>query len=81
MQQHEGDVADSEMIHYQAEAGTQVKLLPVDGIVWLTQSQFAELCVDSSPLLVQGTTRVLVDEGLEDATINSELIVRTKATP
>ena len=67
-----------EIILYTAEGGAQVQLRAVDGTVWLTQAQLAELYDTSVPNIAQTIRRVLDDGEVGKATINSELIVRAE---
>lgn len=65
-----------EFILYTAEGGSQVQLRAVNGTVWLTQSQLAELYGTSLPNITQTIGRILDDGEVSEATLNSELIVR-----
>ncbi|KQY30568.1 hydroxyacid dehydrogenase [Nocardia sp. Root136] len=66
-----------EMIVYRTEDGhTEVQLRPVEGTVWLTQAQMAELYDTSIPNVNQVIRRILDDGEVTEATINSELMVR-----
>ncbi|WP_406073126.1 hypothetical protein [Micromonospora sp. NBC_01638] len=68
-----------ELILYRADDGGSVVQLPAaKGTVWLTQAQMAELYGTSVPNIVQIMRRVLVDEEVTEATINSELVVRVE---
>lgn len=67
-----------EVILYTAPDGAQVQLRAVDGTVWLTQHELAELYGTSLPNIVQIIARVLADGEQSEATINSELMVRTE---
>lgn len=71
---HEGM---GEFIVYRAPDGrTTVQLRAVEGTVWLTQSQMAELYGTSVPNINQLISRVREDGEVSEATIKSELIVR-----
>lgn len=75
------DQADGEIILYQSDDGrSQVQLRAVDGSVWLTQAQMAELYATSVPNVVQIIRRVLADGEVTEATINSELVVRAEGS-
>lgn len=78
MSEHEleGGKPVGEFILYAAGGGTHVQLRAVDGTVWLTQAQLAELFATSVQNTQQTIDRILEDEELGEATINSELIVR-----
>ncbi|MDG9673441.1 virulence RhuM family protein [Micromonospora sp. DH14] len=66
-----------ELILYRADdGGSVVQLRATNGTVWLTQAQMAELYGTSVPNIVQIMRRVLADEEVTEATINSELVVR-----
>lgn len=68
-----------ELILYRAdEGGSVVQLRAVNGTVWLTQAQMAELYGTSVQNIGQILFRVLADKEVTEATINSELIVRTE---
>lgn len=71
-----------ELILYRADdGGAVVQLRAVDGTVWLTQAQMAELYGTSVPNVVQIVRRVLADGEVDEAaTVNSELVVRTEGT-
>ncbi len=64
------------IILYTEPGGAQVQLHAVDGTVWLTQSQLAELYGTSVVNIAQIIRRILDDGEVTEATINSELIVR-----
>lgn len=71
----------SEVILYRSDDGqSAVQLRAVGGTVWLTQSQLAELYDTSVPNIVQIIGRVLADGEVGEATINSELRVRTEGS-
>jgi hypothetical protein len=65
-----------EIILYSAPGGAEVQLRAVDGTVWLTQAQLAELYGTSVPNIAQTIRRILGDNEVSEATINSELMVR-----
>jgi hypothetical protein len=69
-----------ELILYRADdGGSVVQLRAVDGTVWLTQAQLADLYGTSVPNIVQIIRRVLADgEVTEEATVHSELVVRSE---
>lgn len=69
---------DSALILYQSEDGARVQLKAVDGTVWLTQAEIAELYGATVPNVMQTIKRILADKEVTKATINSELIVRTE---
>lgn len=65
-----------EIILYTASGGAEVQLRAVDGTVWLTQAQLAELYGTSVPNIAQIIRRIIDDGEVPRATINSELMVR-----
>ena len=66
-----------ELVVYRSEDGsTRGQLRAVEGTVWLTQAQIAELYGTSVPNIVQIMRRILEDGEVTEATINSELRVR-----
>lgn len=66
-----------EIVVYRSDDGrSQVQLRPVDGTVWLTQAQIAELYGTSVPNIVQIARRVLADGEVDESTLNSELRVQ-----
>lgn len=71
-------MSDGEVILYTSEGGAQIQLRAVNGSVWLTQAQIAELYGTSGPNINQIIGRVLAEGEATEATINSELIVRTE---
>lgn len=75
-----GPEASGEIILYTAPGGAWVQLRAVDGTVWLTQAQLAELYGTSVPNVAQIIRRVLDDGEVSPRTINSELMVRTEGT-
>ncbi|MGY0497654.1 RhuM family protein [Nocardia sp. FBN12] len=73
-------MSDGEIILYQSGDGARVQLRASGGTVWLTQAQIAELYDSSLQNVQQIIARVLADGEVSEATINSELIVRTEGT-
>ncbi|WP_426989913.1 virulence RhuM family protein [Pseudarthrobacter sp. Y6] len=72
---------NGELILYASPDGRQVvQLRASGGTVWLTQMQIAELFGTSIPNVAQLISRVLGDGEVTEATINSELMVRTEGT-
>lgn len=70
-----------EVILYRSDDGQSlVQLRSVGGTVWLTQAEIAELYGTSTPNIVQTIRRVLADGEVDEATVNSELVVRTEGT-
>lgn len=67
-----------EIILYQADDGSRVRLRASGGTVWLTQAEMAGLYDTSVQNVQQVIARVLADDELDEATINSELMVRTE---
>lgn len=65
-----------EIILYTAGGSAEVQLRAVDGTVWLTQAQLADLYATSVPNVAQIIRRILDDREVTEATINSELMVR-----
>ena len=66
-----------ELVVYRSEDGsTRVQLRAVEGTVWLTQAQMAELYRTSLQNIGQIIRRILDDGEVAQATINSELMVR-----
>lgn len=73
--------ASSELILYRSEDGRSlVQLRASDGTVWLSQAQIADLYQTSIPNVNQIVSRILADEELSEATINSELMVRVEGS-
>ena len=68
----------SEIILYQADDGSRVRLRASGGTVWLTQAEMAGLYGTSEQNVQQVIARILADDELDEATINSELTVRTE---
>lgn len=75
-QTQNGDRGVGEIILYTTDGGAQIQLRAVDGTVWLTQAQIAELYDTSVPNIVQTIRRILDDGEVGTATTNSELTVR-----
>lgn len=70
-----------EVILYRSDDGQSVvQLRAVAGTVWLTQAQMAELYATSVPNVAQTIRRVLDDGEVNEATINSELMVRAEGS-
>lgn len=70
-----------EIVVYRTDDGrSEVQLRAVDGTVWLTQGQIAELYGTSVPNIVQIARRVLEDGEVDEATLNSELRVQTEGS-
>ena len=68
-----------ELVVYRSEDGrTHVQLHAVEGTVWLTQAQIAELYDTSVPNIAQIMRRILEDGEVSAATTNSELRVRAE---
>lgn len=68
-----------EIILYTTEdGGTQVQLREIDGTVWLTQAQIAELFQTSVPNINQHIKAILDDGEQPEATFKSHLIVQTE---
>lgn len=71
--------AGGEIIVYRTDDGaSRVQLRAIDGSVWLTQAQMAELYGTSVPNIAQIIRRVVADSEVSEATINSELMVRSE---
>ncbi|QDH92871.1 hypothetical protein KNU62_gp87 [Gordonia phage Bakery] len=71
--------ATGEFIYYTTDDGkVEVQLRAVDGTVWLTQAQIADLYDTSVQNVQQIISRILADQEVSEATINSELIVRNE---
>lgn len=71
-------MADGDIILYESDDGAHVQLRAADGTVWLTQVQIAELYGATVPNVMQTIKRILADGEVTEATINSELIVRSE---
>ncbi|OZM75643.1 virulence RhuM family protein [Pseudonocardia sp. MH-G8] len=70
-----------ELIVYRgADGRSEVQLRAVGGTVWLAQAEIAELYGTSVPNIVQIIRRILDDGEVTEATINSELRVRTEGS-
>lgn len=73
--------SSGEVILYRSDDGQSlVQLRSVGGTVWLTQAEIAELYGTSTPNIVQTIRRVLADGEVDEATVNSELVVRMEGT-
>lgn len=77
-----GELGSSgEVILYASADGQQVmQSRAAGGTVWLSQSQLAELYGTSTQNVQQRIAAVLADGEMTEATINSELVVRTEGT-
>lgn len=64
------------IVYRTTDGSTEVQLRAVNGTVWLTQAQMADLYGTSIPNINQLITRVLADGEATEATIKPELIVR-----
>ncbi|MFA5952014.1 MAG: virulence RhuM family protein [Hyphomicrobium sp.] len=75
-------MSEGEFILYNTEDGrTQVQLRSVDGTVWLTQGQMADLFATSSQAITQLIRSIVEDEELEEgATCKEFLQVRSEGT-
>ncbi|GAA4977767.1 virulence RhuM family protein [Pseudonocardia tropica] len=70
-----------EIVVYRGDDGrSQVQLRAVDGTVWLAQAEIAELYGTSVQNIGQIIARVLDDSEVTEATLNSELRVRTEGS-
>src|SRR5450830_237109 len=70
-----------EVILYRSDdGGAVVQLRAVDGTVWLTQAQMADLYGTSKQNIQQTIARVLADGEVGAATVNSELTVHIEGT-
>ncbi|MEU8279243.1 virulence RhuM family protein [Microbispora bryophytorum] len=70
-----------ELVLYRTEDGrNQIQMRAVDGTVWLTQAQMAELFDTGIPSINKHITSILDDGELPKATISSEEIVRQEGT-
>lgn len=67
---------EGELVVYRSEDGrTHVQLRAVEGTIWLTQAQIAELYDTSVSNIAHIMRRVLDDGEVTQATIDSELMV------
>ena len=73
-------MADELIVYRHADGLPAVQLRAREATVWLTQAEIADLYGTSTQNIDQITRRVLADEEVTEATINSELIVRTEGT-
>lgn len=72
---------NGEIILYTTEdGGTQVSLREIDGDVWLTQLQLAELFQTSVPNINQHIKGIIEEGEQPEATIKSHLIVQSEGT-
>lgn len=72
---------NGEVILYTTEdGGTQVRLREIDGTVWLTQAQIADLFQTSVPNINQHIKAILEEGELPEATLKSHLIVQTEGS-
>ena len=71
-------MSSGEIILYRADDGSRVRLRASGGTVWLTQEEVAGLYGTSVQNVQQVIARILADDELDEATINSELMVRTE---
>ena len=71
-------VNGGEIILYQADDGSRVRLRASGGTVWLTQAEMAGLYGTSVPNIAQIVRRVLADDEVTSETVNSELMVRAE---
>lgn len=70
-----------EIVVYRSDDGrSHVQLRAVDGTVWLSQAQIADLYDTSVSNIAHITRRILDDGELTEATIDSESIVRAEGT-
>lgn len=71
-------MSNGEIILYQADDGSRVRLRASGGTVWLTQAEMAGLYDTSVPNIAQIVRRVLADGEVTAETVNSELMVRAE---
>lgn len=71
-------MSSGEIILYQADDGSRVRLRASGGTVWLTQAEMAGLYDTSVPNIAQIVRRVLADGEVTAETVNSELMVRVE---
>ncbi|WP_433216715.1 virulence RhuM family protein [Dactylosporangium sp. CS-047395] len=76
MVDHAGEI----ILYRSDDGGSVVQLRAVDGTVWLTQLEIAELYGTSKQNIQQIIDRVLTDGEVSEATVNSELTVRTEGS-
>jgi len=69
-----------QMIVYRRKGVSEVQLRPVNGTIWLTYEQIADLYATSRENIVQIIRRVLADGEVDESTCNSELQVRQEGT-
>ena len=65
-----------EMIVNRRKGASEVRLHAIDGTVWLSQKEMADLHATSVPNVKQVISRILADGEATEATIDSESIVR-----
>lgn len=75
-----GDRANGEILLYLADAGAHVQLEARGGIIWLTQAEMASLYGTSGQNVGQIIRRVLADGEADEATTNSEFVVRLEGS-
>lgn len=68
------------VVYRSGDGSTRVQLWAVEGTVWLTQAQIAELYGTSVPNIAQIMRRILEDGEVTEATINSELRVQQEGS-
>lgn len=73
-------MSEGDIVLYSAPDGAQVQLRASGGTVWLTQAEMASLYGTSVPNIAQVISRVLADDEVGEATINSELMVRQEGS-
>lgn len=69
-----------EIILYQAEDGAHLQLRARGGTIWLTQAEIAVLYGTSGQNVGQIIRRVLADGEVDEATTNSEFVVRPEGS-
>ena len=72
--------ASGEIILYQADDGAHVQLRARGGTIWLTQAEMATLYGTTGQNIGQIIRRVLADGELDEATTNSEFVVRLEGS-
>ncbi|MDQ1247936.1 MAG: hypothetical protein QG597_2308 [Actinomycetota bacterium] len=68
--------ANGEVILYQADDGAHVQLRARGGTIWLTQAGLAALYGTTGQNIGQIIRRVLTDREVDEATTNSEFVIR-----
>jgi hypothetical protein len=71
---------NGEIILYQAEDGAHVQLRARGGTIWLTQAEMVTLYGTTGQNIGQIIRRVLADGELDEATTNSEFVVRLEGS-